>query len=209
MPTYEQEKIDMKIAITSTGPTLDSPVDPRFGRCACFVIVQTDDMSFETFDNESIALGGGAGIQSAQFVSSKGVDTVITGNCGPKALQTLSAAEIEVFVGQSGTVREVIEKYNRGNLKSIDTPNVTDHYGMGSGADMNQWMRKGCGRGMGMGRGIGMGRGMSGSTWNVTGQSGATMLSKEEKLKRLKDQANELRQQIEDLESSMKALEEK
>ncbi len=58
-----------------------------------------------------------------------------------------------------------------------------------------------------MGRGMGMGRGMNSSTWNVSGQSGATMLSKEENLKRLKDQANELRQQIEDLKSSMKALE--
>ena len=70
----------MKIAITSAGPTLDDPVDPRFGRCAYFVIVNTIDMSFEAFDNESIALGGGAGIQSAQFVASKEVDAVITGN---------------------------------------------------------------------------------------------------------------------------------
>ncbi|HUV77181.1 MAG TPA: NifB/NifX family molybdenum-iron cluster-binding protein, partial [Desulfobacterales bacterium] len=137
------------------------------------------------------------------FVASKEVDAVITGNCGPKALQTLSAAKIEVFVGQSGTVREVVEKYNRGDIKSTGTPNVTDHYGMGSGSDMNQWMRKGCGGGMGMGRGMGR------STWNVSGQSGATMLSKEEHLKHLKDQANELRQQIEDLQSSMKAVEEK
>lgn len=197
----------MKIAITSTGPTLDDPVDPRFGRCTYFVIVKTNDMSFEAFDNESIALGGGAGIQSAQFVVSKGVDAVITGNCGPNAIQTLSAAKIEVFVGQSGTAREVIEKYNRGDIKSTGTPNVTDHYGMGSGSDMNRWMRKGCGGGMGMGQGMGMGRGMNSSTWNVSGQLGPTMLSNEEKLKRLKDQANELRQQIEDIESSMKALE--
>ena len=193
----------MKIAITSTGPTLDDPVDPRFGRCAYFVIVKTNDLSFEAFDNESIALGSGAGIQSAQFVASKEVDAVITGNCGPKALQTLSAANIEVFVGQSGTVRDVVEKYKGNYIKSTDTPNVTDHYGMGSGTNMNQWMRKGCGGGMGMGRG------MNRSTWNVSGQSGATMLSKEEKLKRLKDQANALRQHIEDLESSMKTLEEK
>jgi predicted Fe-Mo cluster-binding NifX family protein len=217
----------MKIAVTSTGPTLDNPVDPRFGRCAYFVIVETNDMSFEAFDNESIALGGGAGIQSAQFVASKNIDAVITGNCGPKALQTLSAAKIQIFAGQSGTVREVVERYKKGNIKSTDTPNVNDHYGMGSGSDMDQWMRKGCGRGMGMSRGMGMGRGMgtgrgmgmgrgmgtgrgmNRSTWNISGQSGAAMLSKEEKLKRLKNQANELRQQIEDLESSMKTLEEK
>jgi len=191
----------MKIAISSTGPTIDDAIDPRFGRCAYFVVVETNDLSFEAFDNESISLGGGAGIQSAQFVASKGVGAVITGNCGPKALQTLLAAKIEIFAGQSGTVREAIEKYGKGDIRSTDTPNVTDHYGMGSGADLNRWMKRGCGGGMGMGRG------RSSSTWKAPGRSGPTLLSREEKLSRLKDQANELRQQIEDLESSMKVLE--
>jgi len=68
----------MKIAVSSSGKDLDSHVDPRFGRCACFVIVETDDMSFEAFDNASISLGGGAGIQAAQFVASKGAKAVIT-----------------------------------------------------------------------------------------------------------------------------------
>jgi predicted Fe-Mo cluster-binding NifX family protein len=142
--------MDMKIAVSSTGRDLDSQVDPRFGRCAYFVIVETDDMSFNAFDNENIALGGGAGIQSAQFVASKGAKAVITGNCGPNAVQTLSVSQIEIFVGHSGTVREVIEKYMKGNIKSTSTPNVTDHHGMGGGAGM--------GRGMGGGRGRGMRR---------------------------------------------------
>ena len=50
----------MKIAITSTGKDLDSQVDPRFGRCAYFLIVNIDDMSFEAIDNASMSLGGGA-----------------------------------------------------------------------------------------------------------------------------------------------------
>ena len=140
----------MKIAVSSSGRDLDSQVDPRFGRCAYFVIVETDDMSFEAFANENISLGGGAGIQSAQFVASTGAKAVITGNCGPNAVQTLSVSQVEIFVGHSGTVREVIEKYIKGNIKSTSTPNVTDHHGMGGGAGM--------GRGMGGGRGRGMGR---------------------------------------------------
>ena len=142
----------MKIAVSSSGRNLDSQVDPRFGRCAYFVIVETDDMSFEAFDNENIALGGGAGIQSAQFVASKGAKAVITGNCGPNAVQTLSVSRIDVFVGNSGTVKEVIEKYTRGDIKSSSTANVTDHHGMGGGAGMG----RGMGRGMGKGRGRGM-----------------------------------------------------
>ena len=45
----------MKIAVSSSGKDLDSQVDPRFGRCAYFVIVETENMSFEAFDNENIA----------------------------------------------------------------------------------------------------------------------------------------------------------
>ena len=140
----------MKIAVSSSGRDLDSQVDPRFGRCAYFVIVETDDMSFEAFANENISLGGGAGIQSAQFVASTGAKAVITGNCGPNAVQTLSVSQVEIFVGHSGTVREVIERYTRGDIKPTSTPNVADHYGMGGGAGM--------GRGMGGGKGMGRGR---------------------------------------------------
>ena len=88
----------MKVAVSSSGVDLDAQIDPRFGRCAYFIIVETEDMSFEVFDNENIALGGGAGIQSGQFVASKGAKTIITGNAGPNAVRTLTAAGVEVIV---------------------------------------------------------------------------------------------------------------
>ena len=145
----------MKIAVSSSGNDLDSQIDPRFGRCAYFVIVETDDMSFEVFNNENIALGGGAGIQSAQFVASKGAGAVITGNCGPNAVQTLSASRVKVFVGQSGTVKEVIERYVGGDIESTITPNVADHHGMGGKACMGRGMSISSGGGKGQGRGMG------------------------------------------------------
>ena len=144
----------MKVAVSSTGKTLDSAIDPRFGRCSWFAIVETGDMSFEAFSNESIALGGGAGIQSAQFIASKGAAAVITGHCGPNAMSALSAAGMKVIVGQTGTVREAIEKYKRGELQSAAGANVEAHYGMGAS--------RGAGPGRGMGRGMGMGQGMGG-----------------------------------------------
>ena len=203
----------MKIAVSSSGNDLDSQVDPRFGRCAYFVIVETDDMGFEAFENGSIAMGGGAGIQAAQFVASKGAMAVITGNVGPNAVQTLSAAGVETFVGQSGTVREAIERYTKGGISSTSTPNVADHYGMGSGAGMGRGMGmgggRGMGRGMGMGGGGGMGRGMGSSTLGGSSQPASPALSKEDELRGLKDQANEMRKQIEGIESSINALEKK
>ncbi len=131
----------MKIAVSANGKELDAAIDPRFGRCAYFIIVDAEDMGFEAFDNASIGLGG-AGIQSAQFVASKGAQVIITGNCGPNAVRTLSAAGIELIVGQAGTVRQAIDNYKNGALKSTTDANVRDHYGMGAG--------RGLGRGRGM-----------------------------------------------------------
>ena len=123
----------MRIAVTSTGPSLDAVVDPRFGRCAYFVFVETDDMTFEASDNASSSLGGGAGIRAAQLVAQKGAKAVLTGNCGPNAHQTLSAAGIDVVVGCAGTVSETVARFKSGDLRAASAPNVASHAGMGGG----------------------------------------------------------------------------
>jgi predicted Fe-Mo cluster-binding NifX family protein len=146
----------MKVAVTASGKNLDAQIDPRFGRCASFIIVDIDDLSFQAFDNESMALGGGAGIQSAQFVASKGAEVIITGNIGPNAARTLSAAGIKVVPGQTGIVRKAIEDYKQGKLKATSEANVPGHFGMGGG------MGRGMGRGGGMRQGGGRGGGMGG-----------------------------------------------
>jgi len=157
----------MKIAITATGPTLEAAVDPRFGRCPYFLVVETDDMSFEAIDNAGQDLSQGAGIQSARLVADKGARHVLTGNCGPNAHQTLSAAGLGVIIGCAGTVREATEQFKAGQLKPVDQPNVAGHTGMaapggGMGAPGGGMGVPGGGRGMGGGRGQGGGRGMGG-----------------------------------------------
>ncbi len=112
----------MKVAVSSTGPDLDSQIDPRFGRCSYFIIINPEDMAFEVYPNENASLGGGAGIQSAQFVASKGAQVVITGNCGPKAMKALEAAGIKVISNQTGTVREAIEQFKEGRLEPASGP---------------------------------------------------------------------------------------
>jgi predicted Fe-Mo cluster-binding NifX family protein len=145
---------NMKVAVSSNGENLDAQLDPRFGRCRFFMIVNPVDMSFEAFNNESAAQGGGAGIQAAQFLASAGVEAVLTGNCGPNAVQTLAAAGIEMFGGQSGTIRQVVERFKKGHLKPTSKATVDNHFGMNAAA--------GSGRGGGMGGGRGGGRGMGG-----------------------------------------------
>ena len=131
----------MKIAITATAASLDAEVDPRFGRCLYFIIVDPETMEFEAVDNSSAMASGGAGISAAQMIVDKGVDAVLTGNCGPNAYQVVSAAGIKVISGVAGKVRDAIEGYKSGKFQASSQPNVPGHFGMG--------------RGMGRGRGMG------------------------------------------------------
>ena len=159
----------MKIAVSTGGEDLSSPVDPRFGRSPYFIFVDPETMEFEALENPNISLTSGAGIQSAQLVAGKGANVLLTGSCGPNAFQTLQAAGVQVIIGVTGTVEEVIEKYKSGNLQPSTQPNVSSHFGMGGG------------------RGRGLGRGM--------GQEISQLSSKEE-IRILKQQAQSLQEQI-------------
>jgi len=83
---------------------------PRFGRCQYFIIVDADALEFEAVENPSISAMGGAGIVSGQLIANKGVKAVLTGNVGPNAFQTLQAAEVEIMIGVSGLIKDVIVK---------------------------------------------------------------------------------------------------
>ena len=118
----------MKIAITSTGNTLDSKLDQRFGRCAYFLVV--DDDKVEAINNSSIAAGGGAGIAAAQSVIDNKANVLITGNVGPNAYSTLQAAGIEMYMAQNGTISDILEQFKQGKLNRIGGANVGGHHGM-------------------------------------------------------------------------------
>lgn len=120
----------MKICITSYGQTLDSQVDPRFGRCAYFIIINTDTMEFEAIENSNAQTSGGAGIQAGQLVSEKKVEAVLTGNVGPNAYQVLNAAGIKIFTGASGNIRDAIIKYNNNEFSETIKASVDSHFGM-------------------------------------------------------------------------------
>jgi len=190
----------MKIAVTSAGPTLNDNVEARFGRCPYFLIVDPETMDYEAIENPNIALGGGAGIQSAQLMSERGVTTVLTGNCGPNAFNVFGQAGIQVIVGLSGPVRNAVEQLKTGVFSSASEPSVASHFGvnttpadptptpqpmtgpldqsgamglgMGGGRGMGRGMGGGRGMGKGMGRGGGMGRGMGGGGGMGRGMGG-------------------------------------
>jgi predicted Fe-Mo cluster-binding NifX family protein len=156
----------MKVCVTAGASGLDAPMDPRFGRCPFFVVVDLDSMSENSIPN--VTASSGAGIQAAQEIAKQGVSALITGNIGPNAMQTLSAAKIDVYQHQrGGSVRDVVEKFQQGELTKISSASVPVHAGMGQGP-----MGGGRGRGSGGGRGGGAGRGGGRGTGSGSGVGG-------------------------------------
>jgi len=206
----------MKIAVSSLGQTLDDSVDARFGRCAYFLVIDPDTLEFEPIQNPNIALGHGAGIQSAQLLANKGVTVVLTGNCGPNAFQTFGAAGIQVITGVTGQVREAVRIYKSGGMTSAFGPNVQGHFGtgmgggrgMGRGMGMGGGMGRGMGMGGGMGRGIAIGQGVQNiQPTNQAGGPSGGVTNKKEEIAALKEQAETLKKQMEQITDRVKELE--
>ena len=112
----------MKIAITSFGPNLTSRLCPRVFSCAYFLVVDPENMTFEVFDNKDESSGGVNGGRVARFLISKKVHAVITGRCRPETFKIFSDAGIYLYLHQSGTVKEVLEKYHTGQLRRATRP---------------------------------------------------------------------------------------
>ena len=93
---------------------MEAEVEPRFGRCAYFLIVDSETMHFEAFSNPATTLGGGAGPRTVQEFVNRGAAVVLTGRVGPNAEEALEAADLEVVTGVNGTVREAVEAYLAG-----------------------------------------------------------------------------------------------
>ncbi len=111
----------MKLAISAREASLDAEVDPRFGRCPCFIIVDTESATFEYVDNTSTGSTSGSGIQAAQLVARHGVEAVLTGHCGTNAQQTLTAAKITILSNCSGTISEIVRRYVSGKLARVSS----------------------------------------------------------------------------------------
>lgn len=138
----------MKVAISATGQEITSPIDPRFGRCLFFQIIEIDTLEvLEVIPNSAVNASGGAGIQAAQLIANKGVKAVISGHFGPNAYQTLAAADIQCIAGASGTVSETIARYKAGQLTPVSAPTGPPHAGMGGGRGMGRGGDQGRGRG--------------------------------------------------------------
>ena len=119
----------MKLIVTSLGETMESPVDQRFGRARHFILYDTETQEWSAHDNkQNLEAAQGAGIQAGQKAGELGAEAVITGHCGPKAFQVLTAGGIKVFNGAEGSAADAIEQFKAGRLTEADGADVQGHW---------------------------------------------------------------------------------
>ena len=189
----------MKVLVSAMQDSLDADVSPVFGRCPVYVFVDSETMQFEAVPNPAMSAAGGAGIQAAQFAVSKGAQAMLTGNVGPNAFNVLQAAGMTIYPVSGGTVRQAVEAYKDGKLQPVSGATSGMHGGMGGGM------------GRGMGGGTGMGRGMGAGAWSPPTTPPPTTGAKPapEELSELKDVAQSLRQQLDEITKRIDDLEQK
>lgn len=109
----------MKVAVAASGPDLQARVEPRFGRCPYFVVVDSETMQFQALDNPGALAGTGAGIAAAQLIADAGAEAVVAGTVGPNALQALESGGLKLYQAAGGTVREAASAAAAGQLTQL------------------------------------------------------------------------------------------
>jgi predicted Fe-Mo cluster-binding NifX family protein len=208
----------MKIAVSTNGKDLESTIDERFGRCRYFLIIETDNMRYEVVENTHAGLSTGAGIQAAGLVGSKGVEAVITGNCGPKAMRVFDATDIKLILGQHGVVKDAVERLIHGEISPPTPEKISARSQVSQTASVAGVGRpggRGGGRGMCGGGGGGMGKGGRGVGRRCQGPSAAGSpglqntsgsVSQQAQLDQLQQQAADLKRQMETIQTRIKDL---
>jgi predicted Fe-Mo cluster-binding NifX family protein len=119
----------MKLAITSTGESLQSSVDPRFGRAKFFVLTETGANTATVLHNSvNLNAAQGTGIQAAKAIIDLSVQALITGHVGPKAFAALKAGGVAVYPIAGGTVAEALDQFRSGALHALTAADVEGHW---------------------------------------------------------------------------------
>lgn len=119
----------MKLAFSTSGENIDSPLDPSFGRAKNFLLLDLELQTSTVISNQqNLNAAQGAGIQAGQTIVKAGAQALITGHCGPKAFRVLEAAGVKVYNTDAPTVAEAITRFHAGELTEATSANVEGHW---------------------------------------------------------------------------------
>jgi predicted Fe-Mo cluster-binding NifX family protein len=108
----KKTEVQMRIAIS----TESGYVSAHFGRCPSYTLVDIEDG--KVIKLEEIANPGHSPGFLPNYLSEKGVDTIIAGGMGPRAQGLFAEKKIHAIIGVQGRIDEVIDKFLHQELKA-------------------------------------------------------------------------------------------
>lgn len=118
---------EMRFAIS----TDKDEVSAHFGRCPSFTIIDVEDNRL--IKKEVLKNPGHQPGFIPEFLSKNGVQCVVAGGMGPRAIGLFGNAGIRTIVGVSGSIDDIIDQIVRGALKggeSLCKPGAGKGYGI-------------------------------------------------------------------------------
>jgi len=126
----------VRLVVTAIRPELSSPIDQRFGRTRCLLVVDLPDRATMVIDNKpEMHATRDAGLQAAKKVIESHADGLITGHCGPRAYSALKDAGVAVYKVSDGSVAEALDRFAEGELIAAANADADMVIGRNSGLE--------------------------------------------------------------------------
>lgn len=118
----------MKVSIPTRDMNgLEGIVEQHFGKAPTYTIIDTESDQVTVIPNTSEHMGG-IGLPP-EYLYQNGVDIMLCGGLGFKAVNTFESYGIKVFVGAGGTVKDTFEAWKAGKLQNATAENSCTEHG--------------------------------------------------------------------------------
>ena len=115
----------MKIVI----PAKDEKLCSHFGNCESFCFIDVDNETKEILNIENKIPEGGISCQSASWIASQGVDTVLAGGMGGKPLNIFAQNGVKVIAGcPELPLKEIAQKFLNNELELGENSCQGEHH---------------------------------------------------------------------------------
>ncbi|WP_407354747.1 NifB/NifX family molybdenum-iron cluster-binding protein [Methanolobus sp. WCC5] len=127
----------MKLCIPSTGQNgINDTVGQHFGKVPYYAVYDTETRDVSVIPNTS-EHNGGTGLPP-EIMAKVGVDVMLCGGLGVKAVAMFEQYDIEVFVGATGTIQDAITAWEQCRLAKATKDNSCSGHGHDHSHDHEQ-----------------------------------------------------------------------
>ncbi|WP_319508572.1 NifB/NifX family molybdenum-iron cluster-binding protein [uncultured Methanolobus sp.] len=124
----------MKLCIPAIGQNgIEDTVGQHFGKVSYYTLYDTETKEATVIPNTS-EHNGGTGLPP-EIMAKEGVDIMLCGGLGRKAVVMFEQSGIEVYIGATGTIQDAINAWESSGLKKATQDNSCSGHGHDEGHD--------------------------------------------------------------------------